>query len=102
MPGLGAVERQHILGLAQPSIDHRLDDGPVFGAEAFAVNGLDEALCLATVTEGLAGRLDPARQGRVRDDAPVPELLEEVTVAACNGCNICFSKNYSWCDVVFM
>lgn len=47
-------------------------------AKALAVKGPDELLALAVVAERLARRLDAAAQGGVADDAPVPDLFEDL------------------------
>jgi len=47
-------------------------------AKAPLVDGADEALGLPVVPEDLSRRLDAAAQRRVRDHAPVPDLLEDL------------------------
>ena len=42
------------------------------------MNRPDVALRLAVVAERLPRRLDAARDGGVRDDAPVPDLLDDL------------------------
>jgi hypothetical protein len=47
---------------------------------ALTVNRLDEPLRLAVVAENGPRRLHAARDGRVRDDASVPNLLDELVL----------------------
>ena len=53
-----------------------LRDEPI----ALAVNRLDELLRLAVVAERLPRRFHAARHGRVRDDAAVPDLLDDLVL----------------------
>ncbi len=47
-------------------------------AEALAVDRPDESLRLAVVTERLPCRLDATGECGIRDDAPVPDLVEDL------------------------
>ena len=50
-------------------------------AEADAVHGADQPLAAAIISQQLAGRLDPARQGRIRYGPPVPDLFDDLVLA---------------------
>ncbi len=49
-------------------------------AIALTVNRLDELLRLAVIAERLPRRFHAARHGRVRDDAAVPDLLDDLVL----------------------
>ena len=47
-------------------------------ANAAAVDGLDQRLSLAVVADGLPRGLDAARNGGVRNDTTLPDLLDDL------------------------
>src|SRR5580704_6645425 len=51
-----------------------------YEAEALTMDRLDELLGLAVIAENLARRLDPAGHRRLRDDAPIPHLLDDLVL----------------------
>ena len=50
-------------------------------AEAAPMDGANELLCRSIVAQSLACRLDPAAQGRIRDDPPFPYPLDDLLLA---------------------
>jgi len=55
-----------------------LDDDVADEPQPAPVNGADQALRLAVIADGAPRRLDAARNGRVRDDASLPDLLDDL------------------------
>jgi hypothetical protein len=50
-------------------------------ANAFAQNSADQPLIFAVVADCSAGRIDAARQGRFRNDPPIPNSRQHVVPA---------------------
>ena len=75
----GAMIRRLNGGLAA-SIAWNLKPRDLHGrykAESLTMDSLDAPLALAVIAKRLARRLDPAGDGRLRDNAPVPHLLND-------------------------
>ena len=51
-----------------------------YETEALTMDRLNELLSLAVIAENLARRLDPAGHRRLRDDAPIPHLLNDLVL----------------------
>ena len=69
----GQVRRKRFRELHDPGDLHVGDE-----AETLAVDRADEPLRLAVVTERLPCGLDATREGGVGDDAPIPDLVEDL------------------------